>query len=103
MGLTTIVGLRAAVKNIEQKVISRCPSPFLHIERKAISTPFDYRTAPELEERPRAALANLPECLRIRKLLTRNDVAAIQENCRIVRFQHGGSWRSAKIRPDDAR
>ena len=61
------VALSAALENIEQKVISACPSSFLHIERKAISTAFHYRTAPELEESLRAALANLPEGLRLRE------------------------------------
>ena len=61
------VALSAALEQVEQKVISACPSSFLHIERKAISTAFHYRTAPELEERLRATLATLPEGLRLRE------------------------------------
>lgn len=61
------VALSAALENIEQKVISACPSSFLHIERKAISTAFHYRTAPELEPTLREALSALPEGLRLRE------------------------------------
>lgn len=61
------VALSAALEQIEQRVISACPSSFLHIERKAISTAFHYRTAPELEPNLREALANLPEGLRLRE------------------------------------
>jgi trehalose 6-phosphate phosphatase len=61
------VALSAALERIEQKVISAVPSSFLHIERKAISTAFHYRTAPELEPALRAALEKLPEGLRLRE------------------------------------
>lgn len=61
------VALSAALERIEQRVISACPSSFLHIERKAISTAFHYRTAPELEPNLREALATLPEGLRLRE------------------------------------
>lgn len=61
------VALSAALEQVEQQVISACPSSFLHIERKAISTAFHFRTAPELEERLRATLAQLPEGLRLRE------------------------------------
>jgi trehalose 6-phosphate phosphatase len=61
------VALSAALEAIEQRVISACPSSFLHIERKAISTAFHYRTAPELETNLREALSPLPEGLRLRE------------------------------------
>jgi trehalose 6-phosphate phosphatase len=60
------VALSAALEAVEQRVISACPSSFLHIERKAISTAFHYRTAPELEPALREALSSLPEGLRLR-------------------------------------
>lgn len=61
------VALSAALENIEQRVISACPSSYLHIERKAISTAFHFRTAPDLEENLRLALDPLPEGLRLRE------------------------------------
>jgi len=61
------VRLSAALENIEQRVISAVPSVFLHIERKAISTAFHFRTAPDLEVALREALATLPEGLRLRE------------------------------------
>lgn len=61
------VALSAALEQIESKVISAVPSSFLHIERKAISSAFHYRTAPELEGALRTALADLPEGLRLRE------------------------------------
>lgn len=60
------VALSAALERIEQSVISACPSSFLHIERKAISTAFHFRTAPELEPVLRDVLSRLPEGLRLR-------------------------------------
>ena len=60
------VALSAALERIEQQVISAVPSSFLHIERKAISTAFHYRAAPDLEEPLRKALSALPEGLRLR-------------------------------------
>lgn len=60
------VALSAALEQVEQRVISTVPSAFLHIERKAISTAFHYRSAPELEVPLRATLSNLPEGLRLR-------------------------------------
>jgi trehalose-phosphatase len=61
------VALSAALERIEQQVISAVPSSFLHIERKAISTAFHYRAAPDLEEPLRKTLAVLPEGLRLRE------------------------------------
>ncbi len=61
------VALSAALEQIEQRVISACPSSFLHIERKAISTAFHFRTAPDLEPALREALSTLPEGLRLRE------------------------------------
>jgi trehalose 6-phosphate phosphatase len=61
------VTLAAALEAIEQKVISAVPSAFLHIERKAISTAFHYRTSPELEPALRKVLATLPSGLRLRE------------------------------------
>ncbi|MBK6562361.1 trehalose-phosphatase [Candidatus Amarobacter glycogenicus] len=61
------VALSAALEAIEQRVISACPSSYLHIERKAISTAFHFRTAPDLEPGLRQALATLPEGLRLRE------------------------------------
>lgn len=60
------VTLSAALERVEQRVISAVPSSFLHIERKAISTAFHYRGAPELEPRLRSELAVMPEGLRLR-------------------------------------
>ena len=60
------VALSAALEQVEQQVISAIPSSFLHIERKAISTAFHYRTAPDLAPRLRAVLATLPDGLRLR-------------------------------------
>lgn len=61
------VALSAALERVEQQVISAVPSSFLHIERKAISTAFHYRAAPDLEPQLRHALAPLPEGLRLRE------------------------------------
>lgn len=61
------MSLAAALEKVEQDVISAVPSSFLHIERKAISTAFHFRTAPDLEPGLRAALANLPDGLRLRE------------------------------------
>ena len=58
--------LSSALEQVEQRVISAVPSSFLHIERKAISTAFHYRKAPELEPQLRRELAKLPEGLRLR-------------------------------------
>jgi len=60
------VALSAALESVEQRVISTVPSSFLHIERKAISTAFHYRSAPELEGPLTRALEHLPEGLRLR-------------------------------------
>lgn len=60
------VALSAALEQVEQQVISTVPSSFLHIERKAISTAFHYRAAPDLEPQLREVLATLPEGLRLR-------------------------------------
>lgn len=61
------VALSAALEQVEQRVISSVPSAYLHVERKAISTAFHYRTTPELEGDLRKALDNLPEGLRLRE------------------------------------
>ena len=58
--------LSSALEQVEQRVISAVPSSFLHIERKAISTAFHYRKAPELEPQLRRELADLPDSLRLR-------------------------------------
>lgn len=59
--------LAPALEQVEQRVISHIPGAFLHIERKAISTAFHFRTAPDLERDLRHALADLPAGLRIRE------------------------------------
>jgi trehalose 6-phosphate phosphatase len=61
------VALAGALERVEQSVLSAVPSSFVHIERKAISTAFHYRTAPELEPQLREALALLPPGLRLRE------------------------------------
>jgi trehalose-phosphatase len=60
------VALSAALEQVEQRVVSAVPSSFLHIERKAISTAFHYRKAPELEPLLRRELDSLPPGLRLR-------------------------------------
>lgn len=60
------VALSAALEQVEQRVVSAVPSSFLHIERKAISTAFHYRKAPELEPLLRRELDHLPPGLRLR-------------------------------------
>ncbi|WP_322819109.1 trehalose-phosphatase [Tepidiforma sp.] len=59
--------LSSALEQVEQQVITAVPSSFLHIERKAVSTAFHYRRAPDLEQSLRAALATLPPGLRLRE------------------------------------
>src|SRR5690606_24656587 len=59
--------LAPALEAIEQQVISEVPAAFLYIERKAISTAFHYRTAPQLEAPVRKSLESLPPGLRIRE------------------------------------
>jgi len=61
------VALSAALEQVEQQVITAVPSSFLHIERKAVSTAFHFRKAPDLEGPLRRALATLPEGLRLRE------------------------------------
>lgn len=61
------VGLAAALERVEQRVISAVPGAYAHVERKAISTGFHFRAAPGLEPALRAALATLPEGLRLRE------------------------------------
>jgi trehalose 6-phosphate phosphatase len=58
--------LGLALERIERRVLSRVPSVYVHVERKAISTAFHYRDAPELEGRLREALKDLPGGLRLR-------------------------------------
>lgn len=60
------VALGAALERVEQRVLSRVPSAYLHVERKAISTAFHFRQTPELEGQLRHALADLPAGLRLR-------------------------------------
>lgn len=59
--------LSSALEQVEQQVITAVPSSYLHIERKAVSTAFHYRRAPDLEQPLRAALATLPRGLRLRE------------------------------------
>jgi trehalose 6-phosphate phosphatase len=59
--------LAPALEALEQRVISAEPGSFLHIERKAISTAFHFRSDPSLEPGIRAALDPLPEGLRLRE------------------------------------
>ncbi|MEO6398752.1 MAG: trehalose-phosphatase [Tepidiformaceae bacterium] len=59
--------LSGALELVEQRVISAAPSAFLHIERKAISTAFHFRRAPDLEPALRKALDPLPAGLRLRE------------------------------------
>jgi len=61
------VALAGALERVEQQVMSSVPSAFLHIERKAISTAFHYRRAPEIEGELRKALTALPSALRLRE------------------------------------
>lgn len=60
------IALGIALERVERRVLSRVPSVYVHVEHKAISTAFHYRDAPELEERLRAALEDLPAGLRLR-------------------------------------
>jgi trehalose 6-phosphate phosphatase len=60
------VALGLALERVERRVLSRVPSVYVHVEHKAISTAFHYRDAPELEDRLRAALEDLPPGLRLR-------------------------------------
>ena len=58
----------AALETFEHTVIQAVPNALAHIERKAISTAFHFRTEPELEEPLRRALEDhLPESLRVRE------------------------------------
>lgn len=61
------VALAGALERVEQQVMSSVPSAYLHIERKAISTAFHFRRAPEIEGELRKALAVLPDALRLRE------------------------------------
>jgi trehalose 6-phosphate phosphatase len=61
------VAQAAALEQFEHTVIQAVPSALAHIERKAISTAFHYRTAPELEAPLRDALRRIPDSLRIRE------------------------------------
>ncbi|MGD9934000.1 MAG: trehalose-phosphatase [Dehalococcoidia bacterium] len=58
--------LGLALERVEQQVLTRVPSALVGVERKAISTAFHYRDAPELEGRLREALGDLPDTLRLR-------------------------------------
>lgn len=59
--------LTAALENVEARVTSIAPDALMHIERKAVSTAFHYRAAPELETALRMALRHLPPTLRLRE------------------------------------
>lgn len=61
------IALAAALEEAEQRVLEAAPSIYLNIERKAISTAFHFRTAPELEPVVRKALTPLPRGLRLRE------------------------------------
>jgi trehalose-phosphatase len=61
------IRLGPALERMEQRVISRVPSAYLHVERKAISTAFHYRKAPEIEMQLRTALRDLEPGLRLRE------------------------------------
>jgi len=61
------VALAAALEEAEERVLEAAPTIYLGIERKAISTAFHYRTAPELEPVIRKALTPLPKGLRLRE------------------------------------
>ena len=57
----------AALEQFEHIVIQAVPAVLAHIERKAISTAFHFRTAPELEAPLREALRGIPKTLRVRE------------------------------------
>jgi trehalose 6-phosphate phosphatase len=59
--------LTAALELVEARVTDLVPTAMMHIERKAVSTAFHYRRAPELEEGLRLALRELPASLRLRE------------------------------------
>ncbi len=61
------LALTAALEQVEARVTGAVPDSHVHIEKKAISTAFHYRVAPELELPLRAALENLPPNLRLRE------------------------------------
>ncbi|GBD24605.1 Trehalose-phosphate phosphatase [bacterium HR29] len=61
------LALAAALEEAEERVIEAAPTIYLNIERKAISTAFHFRTAPELEPIIRKALTPLPKGLRLRE------------------------------------
>jgi len=59
--------LTAALELVEARVTDLLPHVMMHIERKAVSTAFHYRQAPELEVALRLALRDLPPTLRLRE------------------------------------
>ncbi len=59
--------LTAALERVEARVTGLVPDSMMHIERKAVSTAFHYRTAPDLEPGLREALRDLPSSLRLRE------------------------------------
>lgn len=61
------VAQAAALEKFEHTVIQAVPNALAHIERKAVSTAFHYRTAPELEAPLREALRAIPKTLRVRE------------------------------------
>jgi trehalose 6-phosphate phosphatase len=61
------LALAASLERVEEQVIAAVPGSYVHIERKAISTAFHFRSAPGLEASLRHALAVIPEGLRLRE------------------------------------
>lgn len=61
------VALTAALEAVEARVTQAVPDALRHIERKAISTAFHYRAAPEMEPELRKALSKLPPHVRLRE------------------------------------
>jgi trehalose 6-phosphate phosphatase len=61
------LALTAALEMVEARVTGAVPDSHMHVEKKAVSTAFHYRAAPELELPLRSALANLPPNLRLRE------------------------------------
>lgn len=59
--------LTAALELVESRVTALVPNVMMHIERKAVSTAFHYRQAPELQAGLRMALRELPAGLRLRE------------------------------------
>ena len=98
------VALGLALERVEQRVLSRVPSVYVHVERKAISTAFHYRDAPELETRLRDALADLPTGLRLRdgrRVLEVLPDAKGGKDSALAALLHGFKPRSLIVMGDD--